>query len=699
MNKFQSIEFWKEAIMTLPDNSFFELLRTVFGKIKTPFNKQALANDLEKFLVRSDIKKNIAAYIGPNDARIIAAVAALDEPSQSDLEIFFDGELNRSELHDLVINLEERFILYRFFVKEKEQNSGPSRLALNPVLEPILSPFAGDSSLLFPSMPIPVDEVSSHKQVGQPLIDDRFLAALLSFVSQHKLFFRTGGVIRQKPTGAAKAMFPQLEKAGLSLENIIGGLQVLGLFFAEDETLSPDHQRFAAFGSLSRQERLVYCAAAILCYADYKTGVPSSAFSPWLFRPKVGNYAHAIYRLYSSMDPNRLYPRATLQKMAYLQDNDSGIIGIMEKTGLIVSSEEDYWRKATLAENDPSGEGATSSEGVGIAMDTPFTMLVYPEIAYNDAIALVAFSNVIEAGMAVRFELSRDSVVAAYNGGSSAAAIVGLLQRLSHNRIGENLSFTLSDWEKRHGEVALRRAVVLTLSPEQQHLAETKPLARLITETLAPGVYLLPEAEEEKAVQVLHKAGVAIIARLKEEGSNALAGGENSSGHLRHFFSSLHFEKPSLQQQQGHSLPGRILHSAPDASTLTEGFHSILNQMRLEKEERNELAARIDRRLVLCESQLKDAVVRYEKLEARGLDYVGKTMIAKQAISMQSPVEVIWPGKQKPERVFGIPKALEKADGESILVIDPLGDGEVLHLPLGKISLLRRIKKSIFEGG
>ncbi|MCL2270043.1 MAG: hypothetical protein FWC24_01735, partial [Treponema sp.] len=68
------------------------------------------------------------------------------------------------------------------------------------------------------------------------------------------------------------------------------------------------------------------------------------------------------------------------------------------------------------------------------------------------------------------------------------------------------------------------------------------------------------------------------------------------------------------------------------------------------------------------------------------------------AITMQSPVEVICPGKQKSERIFGIPKALEKADNESFLIIEPVNQGTTVRIPLGKISLLRRIKKSIFEG-
>jgi hypothetical protein len=118
--------------------------------------------------------------------------------------------------------------------------------------------------------------------------------------------------------------------------------------------------------------------------------------------------------------------------------------------------------------------------------------------------------------------------------------------------------------------------------------------------------------------------------------------------------------------------------------------------MNLGAEQREELTARINRRLVLSESQLKDAVVRYEKLEARGLDYAGKIMIAKQAIARRTPVEASWTVRQKQENVIGIPKALEKADDESVLVMES-PEGNTIRIPLGKISLLRRIKKSIFE--
>jgi hypothetical protein len=703
-NIFRPVEFWKASIMPLPDHAFFELLRTVFGKIKTPFNKQNLVGDLERFLSNGDIQKNIASYIYENDARIIAAVAALNEPTAAELDTFFDGELDNTELHDMVINLEERFILYRFF----EEDPNTSRLALNPVLEPVLAPYAVSLSSLFPSF-----NIDAHNKTGKqnlPLFDDRILAALLSFVSQNETFFIRGDSVRQRILKTAAGLFPDLQ-----LEPVIGGLRFLGLFLADGDTLLPDLVRFAAFGRLDRLERMEYCAAGILCYYDSQ----GNEISPWLSRAKLRKFASFIHNFYALLEPERQYPPATMRKLVFIlgrnniEINCDMLIKVMEQTGLLVSGSDKCWQKSPPLSEEPmtkkpAAEDAAIGATIGatIAMDSPFTLLMYPEIAYNDAVEIASISHVIETGLNVRFEIDKDAAVSAFNQGISAAAAIELLQRLSGNRIDENLAFTLLDWEKRHREVSLYKGLVLSLSPERRYLAETKPLSKYISAALAPGVYMIRNNMEEKVYTALKRAGITIFARPdsaagREEDGNTLSGAADS----RIYFPRLNDEAPNAEKNR-QSRPQKkedgINISASQASTLIEGFHSIIGKMRLGAEERDELAARINRRLVLCEAQLKDAVVRYEKLEARGLDYAGKTMIAKQAIAMQSPVEASWPGRQKQESVIGIPKALEKTDGESILVIEPLGDTthipeDAIHLPLGKISLLRRIKKSIFE--
>ncbi len=40
---------WRENIIKLPDHHFFDLIQLYLGKIKTPFNKQRLAEQLSAF--------------------------------------------------------------------------------------------------------------------------------------------------------------------------------------------------------------------------------------------------------------------------------------------------------------------------------------------------------------------------------------------------------------------------------------------------------------------------------------------------------------------------------------------------------------------------------------------------------------------------------------------------------------------------
>jgi len=240
-NGFRPVEFWKSAIMTMPDNSFFELVRSVFGKIKTPFNKQQLVNDLEVFLLREDILKAISGYIDSNDAKVIAAVAALGEPAPGELESFFSGELSYAELHDIVVNLEERFILYRFREENSSKNRASGRLALNPVLEPALESFARDISPLLPSVSC---ELTAEAE--ESVLNDPVLAGFLSFISEEEPSFRAEGEIRKRFIETGKTIFP-----GIDLEPVFGGLQALGLLYVNEDRLLADYRRFSDFAVLT----------------------------------------------------------------------------------------------------------------------------------------------------------------------------------------------------------------------------------------------------------------------------------------------------------------------------------------------------------------------------------------------------------------------------------------------------------------
>ncbi|MDR3160289.1 MAG: hypothetical protein LBU28_01590 [Spirochaetaceae bacterium] len=681
--RFRSPEDWKSALMILPDSSYFDLIKSVFGNIKTPFNKQRLLEDLSAFLSRKDIQDAIGAYIGPEDHRIIAAVAVLEEPAPGEVESFFSGELSYGEVHSRIINLEERLILYRIKVE------GVYRLALNPVLAPVLAPFAEDPSPIFPS-----EEAGEPAEEGrrQPpvALDTPRLAALTAFVLERPDFFKSRGGIRKKVLAEGRNLFP-----GMEPELALGALTAAGLFHYEGEGLFPHEGRLRAFAALSPAERREYTAAGLLIYLR---GTESGYFQ----RNRLQSAVRFVHHFLAALEPGRRYPRLTLKRIGDLlergksEDPPGGdrpevIVPVaLEKTGLLERRLPGFWSRGAELPDEAAGDRPV------IALDTAFSCILYPEIGLADALTLAYFSSVRETGTAVRFEIQRESAVRGFDRNIGADAMIELLERLSGKQADTSLVWSLRDWERRYSGAALYRGVVLTLSEDRRYLAEAEPVASLVAQTLGEGVYLLSAEDTAEAAGALQKAGLDIVARRDRPapGGDGLKSPESPQSPY-----------PSLAVL-GFSVPEPFMaageRSCPAPETAGEGykerFRGVLETLRISKADRDELAARIERRLILDETQLTGASIRAEKLEARGLDYVGKNAVAKQALASKSLVEVIWPGTgDEPNRALGIPQALEKRDGETVLVLKPMPQGEEFSLPLGRISLLRRIKQSIFE--
>jgi len=694
---FRPVSFWKSAILSAPDNSFFELLRSVFGKIKTPFSKQQLLIDLEKFLLREDIQKAIASYIDEYDAKIIAATALFGEPAPKQLESFFSGEYSDAQLQDIIVNLEERFILYRFTEDKTNLNvSGlhsSSQLALNPVLKTLLLPYTEDTSLLFPEVSTS-EAADTHPAQGCKVIfNDLILAGVLSFSTQFDPFYRTESenkvcVIRKRVIEAGKTCFP-----GVDLTQLTNSLLILGLFYIDKDRLIPDRKRLDEFSLLTARERSEYFAAALLINKE----ISANEILPPLYRGRIRETVNLIHGFFDLLKEKTYYHEKTLRRIIEVLKVQTGvnvetekILEAIMKTELITSRTAGLTQTGAIVHHKSSRNNKPV-----IALDSGFSILAYPEINFTDAVSIASFTIICETGASLttpvsRFELNRDSAVNAYDNNISADEIIELLNRLSGKKADDTLVWNLKDWEKRHGEVSLKKGVILSLSEKHRYLTETRALAPLITETLAPGLYLLDENAGREAEAALRGAGIDIIGSRKSGNQQNKSSYSNYFSAPSAFNSNLSFSDSDISTQENNF-------QNEYASDLTAEFHAILKKMQLSDTDRAELSARIDRRLVLCETQLKDAHLRFEKLEARLMDYTGKQNIAKQAISQQSPVEIICPkrGEEMGEKIFGIPKALEKEGNELILVIDAMSI--LRRIPLAKIIKLRRIKKSIFE--
>jgi hypothetical protein len=766
MKPFRSLEFWQSALMTLPDTAFFELMRSALGNIRTPFNKQKILEDLSAFLSRPEIQETIAVFLDDADRRIIAAIAVLGEPVPGELESFFSGEYSYADLHSHLLNLEERFIVYRF----REENL--FRLALNPRLEPVLAPVAANRSLLFSPLSGPPkvegqtesarqaesegqarSECQGQSEASAPArpLNGRLLAALFSFFLSGRSFLKPdvpdrGGTfsLKKKALDEGEKLFP-----GLDTETIIGALLSLGVLEQDGERFRPNGKRLPAFRELSPLCALEYLAAGSALYLQSLEPNPLPGYIHRGLLKNTARFINSLLALIGVDDPSGtplFYPKPALLKCGEILRREETrtfaeelpktgiIIKAMETAGLIIPAGECY---AVLpfgeTENarGPSGPEDSGEASSGIAMDSPFSLILYPGLTFADALDLALFCEVEETGTTVRFSLSRESVVRGFNRGFGAAYLWCLLDKLSGGRVGEALRWNLEDWEKRYHEAALYQGVVLTLGAERMYLAESGPLAGMVRRVLAPGCFLLDVSRREEAAEVLREAGVDIFALPEPSvmesrpvpdsvispdsvippGSVVSPDVVTQPDSVPLFAGGIFPELSPLKRQAPGAKPlpefrdvssrdsRPRLYDGEKAGRLKEKFRARLESdgKRYGKEERAELLNRIERRLVVSESQLEDISIRYEKLEARSLDYAGKAAIAKQAIVQGALLEVAWPSGGSQALILGTPESLEKKGGETILVLRPRsGNTEALRIPLGKISFLRRIKQSIF---
>ncbi|MDR0706615.1 MAG: helicase-associated domain-containing protein [Treponema sp.] len=735
---FGDIREWETALLTLPEQSFFSLVRSVFGSVKTPFSKQRLVDDLKAFLSNEENRKTLEAYIDEKDALLIASVAVLGNPTEQELADFIGGELD-GNIHAFLINMEERLIVYRF------KKGRIAYIALNPLLEGVLGKFARNTRRLFPRVSR-VSRVEEEPEAYLSVIDDRFIAASFSFALEKKGGSRNGCGARKNGVGASKTGFPHAARY------CTGALRVLDILHADDakteEKLEVNVRNVARFGKLSPRERLEYYVTGVYLY-QHKTGSLQQRFNEFnaFHQGQIKTIAAFVHQFLDFFDHGcrdgrcgvTWYPRITLQRIAILlrrrglgadQDrsvslpNLEALLSCLEAMGILIPDESSLrrinpavfresrrgWEKDGAAAGGASESSSRERQTV-LTMDTEFSCILYPGIDFNDALNLAFFSEVCEMGAVVRFELTRESVVRGFDRGICADAMIRLLNRLSGDQVSHNLRYCLNDWEGRHRSVSLHHGLVLRLDEERRYLADIEPFSRFIAQALAPGVYLLYTTERSEVVRALRHVGIDIVAQntRRAAGVNGVFGGYASDDYEMRFPALASSDLSPLLIGETEAQEDALPLQPEQAARYLERFRRALDNSAVPKSKQEELKVHIENRLILNEEQLSADCVSYKKMEAHLLDQTGKISIIRDAITAKSAVDVRWitmdtngekTGPEGLERhaerhAAGIPQKLEKSEGKRMLFLETQ-EGE-MRIPLRKILRIRKVKKSIFE--
>lgn len=676
MSSAEEIIEWREALTRLSDQHFFDLVRMYIGAVRTPFNKQKIIESLSAFLRNKDNRSRILSCLDQFDRELLAAIRALPSPTREKLVQLFSGTRSFPEVYERILNLEERLLVYR---RDEKANR---EYALNPILAGDIEKECGLDELIYPG------------KRGEPLhstltINDGVLAGLYSFFLHEGPPVRNDGSLRRRTLDALAVTFPELAADEKTLCLIIASLRNLSLLNVHDGCLVPDHSRWIRFAGCDTVTRVAY-----LCAGVYGR----------LTRDALQRNAQAFLDLAGMLSVEGYYTPDIINRAAYLVAERGGSAPgkrsrfsqmLQEKNpaenechgdapgraetahlfGLLAEQEGFLVPNAGLSGDNKPGRAS-------IVISPSFETVLMPGSSLAELLPLVSCMMVTSMQTVGNYEITRKSCAAAFDQGETAETIIALLRKHSTVQLPGNLLFSIKDWFSGYAALSLYHGYVLKVDDSRRVLFEkNEGLSRLVRKILAPGVYLLDTDSPDELQEAAARAGIDFLPSVAR-GTARSDPAPLPSLRIPDITASTMSGSPQRSSAEaGHKIRSELL--------------AVLDSMNPPRDQKEALLSRIKRKIIIATEQLDPESVRPEKMEARGMDFLGKVRVAEQAAATGALLEIHVDSGSRV--LLGKPLSMEKKRGDVMLKLQNEADDTVETVSLGRAVLVKRIRGSIFS--
>ena len=699
---------WSDALLTSGTEALLGAVRNYLGPIKTPYDKHDLVAGLAAFLNRAETKEALLSMLDPLDIRILGSSLLLGSVPEQSLKDLFVGEMPLFELGVRISNLFDRLLLFRY------QAGGRRLVAVNPLLEDEVRARALDPDLFFGPTARSVPGVPGGPVPG--VVDARAAVALFCFLFHAPLSIRKGGGLTKRAAERVASLFPELSAAGEGRVGAIArALSVSGILrVGEQEELRVDREAFATLLAEWGYDLPFFLAA---CLAVEASGQKDTRLPEHARRSVIGSLAVALAIAMESLPEGVALPRGGLAR--WLRIAARGVFQAshpaavdpavafeaLEVFGMLTAHKGRFVPAMPRRPEQGAESGLGSGTGTLVA-EGSHALHLMPEASLEERLFVGCVARPVSAGMVWSFEVERDTVRRAFAAGLSASVIKSRFESLAGSALPQSFAFSLSAWEEEYRSLRLYHGFALVADERQRLVVERSvALAKMDAERLAPGVYFLSASTYDAVIAALAAAGLdappliqATVPRHDRHGEGerpgflpvaAVAAETAGQDARRRISASRDLLGPGLFARR---VPG------PDPELRLASLRGILASSKRTEEERRELADRIERRLVLTERQIAQSDPRPDRLEAGGLDYLGKVRVVEHALRAPGDrLEILYrlPGEE-PVRAILRPVRLDKNEKGLVLEAEDLGTGGPARVPLGAVSTVRRVRASLF---
>ena len=677
---FKDLEDWRLSLSRLPESTFLDIVKMYCGPIKTPYNKEKLLTELFSFLYKKENRETVIKILSKKDLLFLNAIYFIPNVTINKVLHFFENEYAILYIHDYIANLEERQLIYKTF----DKSSKCEILAINPLFLEYLQPEFTLSALI-PTANLELErEMEPRKSVQK--ISASLLAAWYSFVCMNPDLCRADGTFKKKISDGFETIFYGIDTE--FLQTVHTGLVNLGLFYHDGSTLFANEKKWQNFATLSPEVQQYYISIAsfrrfqrdtLLKYMQLANGLvenipPQGLEKKILYRllfllknqkkdenfGKKGGFFAKILQNAQVSEAEEFSEKSLIERMVFL-----GILETVENDDKIVYKVVEK-RQSHFVENSPY-----------ISINAGFSVSLLAEPPLQELLQLVTSMNIVRYDTVCQFEITRQSCMRNFDKAKTADEILANLERASGTKISQNLIFSLQEWFATYNSANLYHGYVLQVAEEKiVHIENNPILAPHIKKIIAPGIYLFDFDNREDIMTAIEKSTLDFIGTPKtmHQEPDAIL-----------FPDSKNFTKFSLEYKMSNQA------ETADCENHAKLMKEELQKLNLPAEQKEGLLERIDRKLILTAKQLVGETVRIEKMEASGIDFLGKVKVIEQAILASNIVEVT----SSTNVYSGRPMKIEKKDGDAILTLIR-DDGKTLKLLIGQARNVKRFRQPLF---
>jgi hypothetical protein len=679
-------------LLELDDESFFSLYRNYRGPVETPYNKHDLIGDLRDFVTRPETRQRIIGRIDRMDLVVLSAVDLLGTPDERRLARFLEGEVEPAALRDRVLNLKDRLLLI----------DGPDdrTLHVNQLLQEDLIHAGMGADTLVSGSPLAGETEAMHTP-GPPWLSIPFALALYPIVRDNEEFFTRTGTLRKRIQTELETRFGALlagETGTIRFRIAVTALETAGLVRRREERIELRPESWSELARLP--DRWI---TAILWGAALTSSVE-----------RAFEYAELLQQLVEAVAVDREFTLGEILRLLQLTGNGSTLpidrdtIGRLAEIGFLLSRNAEHDDDVSYRLN-PAVKGVIPIDSGGplqgrrsgaardrsqsaIRVHANMEASAPPGVPYADLLTIAQVAELNRYDVVPSFLFTESSVSAARRDG-----IDDPLERVHHvvGELPQNVAFLLRRWQERAGAVRLLRGLVLIAGEEESAiLRKTEEFQELLREEPASGVFLMVD-DPRRIERLLGK--LELGAATAVEGPPVIDPDVPEYERLFQRFRQpmllppTPVRRPSGEKREGTEVGGTN-------ETGTEVLREYLAATDLPEDVKQEIALRIERKLILFPEQIREDITSHFGTEARGLDYLGKIRLIEQAISSGDMLEVITRSATgSPQRVLVQPREIVQNGNDLMLRARQEPDLQGVRIRIRRISLVRRLSGTLLR--